>query len=323
MPAVFRKFNYNNDFLRVRDFLIQTYKIFQKPINWRIERWEYAFHFVVPYFSNWDGIDPSQEKAYQTRQFLESLTGLWETPAGKIAGVVNVEHPHLEHPGFGEFFIQQHPDHVDLFPEMLTFAEKNLSDPNQHKIFSYVSQDDFLLRELLQDHGFSLDNEDIDVDSQLDLNLSEIPQRANLPEGFKIHSMADDNNLEKRCKAFGCAFNHPDPIDWPPVLAYEWMQQAPDHHKEYDVVVVAPDGEFASFCLIWFDEANQIASLEPVGTQPEYRRLGLAREAVFEAIRRVKKKGAKKIEVGSDQEIYLHMGFKPINFKIRYQKLLM
>ena len=315
-----KPFNYDQDFLQVRDFLSNTYRFYQRSVNWRIERWEYAFHFIAPYFSAWFNPAPSQEQVEQTIRYLENLTGVWKTTDGEIAGVVNIEHPELAHPDFGEFFIQRHPDHIDLFPEMLDFAEANLRDPGQNRLFTYISPDDQPLRDLLEERGFIAFTDDTEEESLMDVAKTSLHDEPSLPEGFRIQSMADDNDLAKRCKAFGRGFNHPEPDDWPPVIAYEYLQRAPDYRKDQDIVVVAPDGEFASFCLIWHDDPNHLAILEPVGTQPEYRRLGLAREAIFEAIRRVSAKGAKYIIVGSGGGFYEAIGFKPVRSLIRFQK---
>jgi len=320
MKAINKTYDFKTEFLRVRDFLSDTFGIYHRSVNWRIERWEYAFYFVAPFLANWGQGTPSHQSAKEAIRFLESLTGLWETEDGQIAGVVSIEHPDLTHPGFGEFFIQRHPDHLSLFPQMLDFAEANLRNPNQNRLFIYVEPDDQPLRGLLEERGFVADPERIGRESELDLSNQNIPKSLVLPEGFRIQSMVDDNDLEKRCKAFGLGFNHPDPLEWPSLISYEYLQKAPDYRKEHDIVVRAPDGEFASFCLIWHDEPNNLAILEPVGTQPEYRRMGLAREAVYEAIRRVAAKGVKKIIVGSDQPFYQSIGFVPVETRIRFQK---
>ncbi len=320
MKTSFKPFDINCDFIRVRDFLSKTYSHYQRPVNWRIERWEYAFYFIAPFLGNWDEQPPLMETAQAAIQYLEKMTGLWETAQGKVAGLVTIEHPDLTHPGFGEFFIQRHPEHLDLLPEMLDFAKANLRDPGQNRLFTYIEPDEQPLSQLLRDRGFIPDPEDRATESILTLNHAQLPERKSLPNGFGLRSMADDNDLAKRCKAFGLAFDHPDPIEWPSLISYESLQQAPDYHKDQDIVVVAPDGEFAAFCLIWYDEKNKLASLEPVGTQPPYRRMGLAREAVLEAIRRVTAKGAQQVAVGSDQAFYTQLGFKPSVNRIRYQK---
>jgi GNAT superfamily N-acetyltransferase len=320
MKANLIPFDFDRDFIRVRDFLSETFGLYQSSINWRIERWEYAFGFIAPFLANWRGDPPRQETADQTLKFMDEHTGLWATEDGKIAGVVNIEHADRTHPGFGEFFIQRHPDHLDLLPEMVDYAEANLLNPEKHYIFIYVDPADQNLIPFLKARGFAANPQNTCIESKFDLlkqNLAETPK---LPEGFQIQSMADDNNLTKRCKAFGTGFNHPDPLEWPSLISYENLQRMPDYHTDQDIVVVAPNGEFAAFSLIWYDAPNKLASLEPVGTQPQYRRMGLAREAIYEGMRRILKKGAECVIVGSDQQFYKAIGFKPVEHRIRFEK---
>ncbi len=313
-------FQINRDVLRVRDFLSETLGYYQRSVNWRIERWEFAFYFVAAMLAHWGKPNPTREAAEEAIHFLASLTGLWETEEGQIAGVVNIEHPDPTHSAYGEFFIHRHPEHLDLFHEMLDYAEANLRDPGQNRLFIYVEPDDQPLRGLLEKRGFVANPERIARESELDLSTQAIPTSASLPMGFHIQSMEDDNDLGKRCKVYGLGFNHADPLEWASLISYEYQQTAPDYHKDQDIVVVAPDGEFAAFCLIWHDEPNHLAVLEPVGTRPDYRRMGLAREAVYEAIRRVAAKGANRIIVGSDQPFYQSIGFVPVDKRIRFQK---
>lgn len=88
---------------------------------------------------------------------LESLTSYWEITNGEIVGVVNIEQPHLSHPGFGEFFIQRHPDHLDLLPEMISYREIHLRHPLQRRLFIYVETEDQYLRGLLETNGIKSD----------------------------------------------------------------------------------------------------------------------------------------------------------------------
>jgi len=320
MKAAFKTFSYDDHFLKVRDFLSKTYGHYQGSVNWRIERWEYAFHFVAPFLANWGQQPPLRESAEKAISELESLTGIWESLSGDVAGVVNIEHPDRTHPGYGEWFIQRHPGYIALFPEMLGFAENNLVDYKLNRLFIYIEDDDQPLRELLEDKGFQAFPEDTRTESAFDLTAQTLPATPNLPEQFRIQSMADNNDLYRRCKAFGLGFSHPDPSEWPSLISYELLQQAPDYHKSLDIVVIAPDGEFASFCLIWIDLPNRLASLEPVGSQPEYRKMGLAREAIFEAMRRAAAQGVEQVIVGSSQVFYQKIGYKPLKPRVRYQK---
>lgn len=191
---------------------------------------------------------------------------------------------------------------------MLAYAEEHLCNHEKKELFVPVYDYDATLFELLQDRGYQKQADYTLWDSVFTVK-GEIPA-STLPVGYVLQSMVDENDLERRRKAFGLAFNHPEPKDWPSLVSYHGLQQAPDYRPELDVYVVAPDGEFAAFCIVWWDDQNRIASLEPVGTVPAYRRKGLARAAVLEAIRRVVALGVERVFVGSDQEFYKALGFK-------------
>ncbi|MHB8507933.1 MAG: GNAT family N-acetyltransferase [Candidatus Dormibacteria bacterium] len=64
------------------------------------------------------------------------------------------------------------------------------------------------------------------------------------------------------------------------------------YHPELDVVAVSDRGDFGAFALSWLDEVNAVGELEPVGTDPLFRRRGLARAAVMENLRRLRDLGA-------------------------------
>ena len=52
--------------------------------------------------------------------------------------------------------------------------------------------------------------------------------------------------------------------------------------------------------------------VEPVATDPDFRRMGLGKAAVLEGIRRCGEMGAEVAYVGSDQLFYQKLGFKKI-----------
>ncbi len=90
------------------------------------------------------------------------------------------------------------------------------------------------------------------------------------------------------------------------------MQSAPNFRKDLNVVIVAPDGGFASYCGMWYEPCHRIAYVEPVATDPDYRRLGLGEAAVLEAARRCGRAGATVAYVGTAMPFYLSFGFRPM-----------
>ena len=72
----------------------------------------------------------------------------------------------------------------------------------------------------------------------------------------------------------------------------------------------APDGPFVSYAGTWYEGANRYAYVEPVATDPDYRRRGLGRAAVLEGLRRCAALGATVAYVGSDLAFYRALGFE-------------
>jgi GNAT superfamily N-acetyltransferase len=308
VSARFRTYDADRDFLRIRDFLVETFALTDQPLNWRLERWNYASYFITPFLAT-NGVGEPDLGAYQAAiRLFDASTGVWENEAGEVVGVVNIEHADRSHSGWGEAFLQRHPDYAFLLPEMLDFAEAHLRNRERNQLFLPIYDYDGAFLDVARARGYRRNDEYTLWDSVFTVQ-EELPTYT-LPDGYRLQSMADDNDLDRRRKAFGLGFNHPDPGDWPSLLSYQGLQRAPDYRRELDLYVVAPGGEFASFCIAWWDERNRIAMVEPVGTVPEHRRKGLGRAVVLEAIRRVAALGAVRVFVGSDQAFYLSLGFE-------------
>ena len=91
------------------------------------------------------------------------------------------------------------------------------------------------------------------------------------------------------------------------------VQAAPLYRRDLDLVAVAPDGELAAFCTVWFDDVTRTAAFEPVGTHPAHQRRGLGRAVMAEGLRRAARLGATLCAVGSYSEaagaLYASLGF--------------
>lgn len=69
----------------------------------------------------------------------------------------------------------------------------------------------------------------------------------------------------------------------------EGLSRASFYRGDLDLVVVAPGGDITSFCTFRMDPPSRVTELEPMGTLPEYRRLGLAKALLVEGFRRLAK----------------------------------
>ncbi len=301
MKARFRKYR-PEDFLRVRDMFVNTGQISEKPINLDFVWWTYTRYFVAPYLGTGVMQIPSPEDSEKAIRFWESVVGIWENDDG-IVGVVSP----ADHPRLGEAAVQRHPRYDFLLGEMLSYAEETLTDPRTKslRIFHVYAHDEPFLR-LVQQRGYQK-GEYTEWDTEFDVKKLPEPR---LPAGYSLRSMAHpESDLGMRCKVFGMAFNHPDPEDWPTVFSYEELQRAPDYRKDLDLYIVGPGGEYAACCIVWYDGHNPMGRLEPVGTHPAFRGMGLGREVVMEGIRRAAALGALKV-AGGDGRFYEAIGFQ-------------
>jgi len=302
MKATLRRYNDKRDFERVRDFLVDTYAMLDRPLNWGLDRWNYARYFVIPMIGAYAEDPVSPDDSRRAIQMWADSIRLWESDEGRPVAVTALEYPWL-----GDVFFLRHPE-FDALVEMFEDAEQNMVHPEKRTLRVHIYEHDEQLKAIAQSRGYQRVANRYEEESELVIRggLS----RPGLPEGFVIRSMADENDLERRRKAFGRGFNHEDPKEWPSLYSYQELQKAPDYRKEQDLYVVAPDGEFVSFCILWWDERNRIGILEPVGTVPEHRRKGLARAVVHEAVQRAAALGAEKVVVGAGLDFYLAIGFE-------------
>ena len=98
------------------------------------------------------------------------------------------------------------------------------------------------------------------------------------------------------------------------------MQSAPNFRKDLNIVVEAPDGSFVSYCGIWYEPVHACAYVEPVATDPDYRRMGLGRAAVLEGVRRRSATGAGVACVGSAEPLYLSLGLRQVYNRSVWQR---
>ena len=89
------------------------------------------------------------------------------------------------------------------------------------------------------------------------------PQPA-LPDGYTIRAVQGEAEAEQRVAVQRAAFES----TWMTAERHARVRHSPTYRPELDIVVVAPDGEFAAFALLWLDEANRLGVFEPLGVAP-------------------------------------------------------
>jgi predicted N-acetyltransferase YhbS len=286
MGIDFRPYGHASDFERVSRFLVETYAESGERINWLQPRWEYM-HFH-PYI----------------REIDLGIIGLWEEH-GRLLGLIHPEH------AMNRFYIELRPGHEELKSAMIIHAETAMGRRARDagRLGFYVDDRDHGLQDLLRERGYSPGDEGETMSRYV---IPDSMQPRILPEGYRLASLADDNDLRKLHRVLWRGFGHGSEVPEDDLEERRFMQSAPNYRRELNLVAIAPDGSFASYCGMWFEPVHRIAYVEPVATDPDHRRLGLGAAVVNEGIRCCAALGARVAYVGSELPIYLSLGFRPI-----------
>lgn len=283
----------DEDYERVNEFLVDLYQAGDSLVGWLQPRWEYM-HF----HSNVGDVDLSR-------------IGIVDS-GGDMVGLVHPEH------SMALVYLQVRPGHYEVADSLIDHAIDNFGGAIENfggrsetlaanVLGIFCSDFDPTLVALMADRGFRF-MPDLDEPASRFVVCGSIDP-APLPAGFSVVSLAEHNDLTEINRVLWRGFNHQGPPPAEGIESRRRAQQAPNFDRSLTMVAVAPNGDYASFSGMWLDPVNRVAYVEPVATDPAYRRKGLAAAAVLESMHRVAAKGAEVIWVGSDQDFYKSLGF--------------
>jgi len=305
MNASIRPYSGPEDFLRVRDFLKSAYYAFGRPTNWGLDRW------------NWGRYHPlifSSGRAAENIAFFEGHARILEAE-DRIIALLNTEDPRVN----GQYFIQRLPEADPWLDELIATAEGWPPDPASGLVSVDCYDHDAVLRDALRRRGFVPG----DWTGYWSEQALEGPRPLAHPPGFRLRSMAESGaDAAQRCRVMGLGFDHPDPADWMRIEEYRMVQEAPDYLRANDLVIESPDGQYASHCIVWYDDLNRFGVFEPVCTIPEFRLRGLGRAVIQAGLNRLYELGARKAYVGSGQDFYAAIGFARAHPRHLWHKLI-
>ena len=241
---------------------------------------------------------------YLQEEYLDRI-GLWEDDGIIIAAALFDCH-------LGNAFCLTLDGYEHLKEELFLYAKDHLA--HQEEFNMVIDNDDTQYQEILAKNHFvpSQHSEHNAVFLMETTSMDYI-----LPEGFRIVSMKDDYNPHHYLQALWKGFNHELDGEGEFVFSNEKKQKVdaemlrPNVDLDLKIAVAAPNGDFVAYCGMWFDPASEFALVEPVATDPAYRKMGLGKAAVLEGVRRCYERGAKKAFVGSNQQFYYNIGFRP------------
>ena len=302
-----RKYHTEDDYWAIRGFLREVFLLHsRREVGWPVYRWDYWRWHVNENIFRFD---------------LSAAVFLWEAGDGRLAAVLHPEGP-------GEAFLEVYPAwrSTELEVAMMAVAETQFAvtqADGRQRLVIWAHQADKLRQDLLQRRGYvKSDYPEYQRRRCLDAPIPDVQP----PTGYNLRALGDEGEHPARSWLSWKAF-HPDEPDeryegW---AWYRNVQRAPLYRRDLDLVAVAPNGELASFCTLWFDDVTRTAAFEPVGTHPAHQRRGLGKALMAEGLRRVRDLGATLCTVGSYSEaagaLYASLGFTAYDLSEPWMKV--
>jgi len=131
--------------------------------------------------------------------------------------------------------------------------------------------------------------------------------RPSLPDGFTMRWLEPELD-DAYVALHRAAWSDTTPSTYSRVL-HDAVTAMPDFDRRLVPIVVAPNGTLAAYCISWLDDRTKSVEIEPLGTHPAYRRLGLGRAIVDEVIRRAAERSATSVLVwgGHSNSVAKHL----------------
>ena len=284
MSLNMRFYDIEKDYNAISQFLIRVYRD-EPPSNWLQPRWEYAHSHPAMDTENLGKI------------------AIWEDDGEIVAAVLYEDKVGANH-------AQLNPQYPGLKREMLEYAKTNLIGDMKAGRGTYVflNDQDPEFGVLAEELGFEPKPEHAEALARY--IIPEMIPEPVLPGGYRLQSLADDFDVEKVHRVMHRGFNHEGEPPQDELEDRRRKLSVVGLRRDLTMVAVAPNGDYVSFAGIWPVPGSPACYIEPVATDPDYRRLGLGTAVVLEAIRRCAREGAMIAYVGSDLPFYKSMGFE-------------
>lgn len=289
----------DESFREVERFLSESVHRFKTPRNWFIDRWNFTY-----------SVSRIMHKA--TIPEWEAAIGLWRDETGRIVALAHEEEQRGD--VFFEFDAPETAASENLLGEMFSFAERACVKKRETGTgFALrIPQDETLAARMAGERGYRKQPWSEPLAART-IDAARNADRETLPEGL---TMIEGSRVTpgRKALAHARAFGYADRKESIPVseLAFTALLETPSYRPELDLAYADARGDIVCFVGLWHDPVSKVGILEPVGTVPEYRRMGLAKRLIDEGERRLTGLGAKTLYVGSDQDFYRAIGFEVI-----------
>lgn len=189
----------------------------------------------------------------------------------------------------------------EIAPELVGWGvtcirQRNAESNTHHTLDATCRAQDVERIRILRECGFAL--EPIRTLRYSHSLLEAIPEPP-LPEGLTIRCVSDRDSIESLVSLHRASFGTENMT----VEQRTAMMRNPDYVPSMDLVAVAPDGSLVAFCVCGIDATHPaVGYTDPIGTDPRFRRMGLAKATLCAGMRLLKTAGVVSVELGTSSE---------------------
>jgi len=235
---------------------------------------------------------------------------IWQESDGMLLAFAACQYPWA----VLDFFILPGPHVQTVATQLFAWANQRFQERKwPHPYWVEFREDDQERQQLVRAHGFLDAEEDRYIFFQR--TLVDLPPVPVLPDGFLLRTLQGEREVAAYAELHRTAFESTS-------MTPEWRARTlrmPTYRPELDLVISAPNGELAGFCIGWYEPTRHMAQIEPLGVHPRYQQLGLGRVLLYEMLRRFKEHGAGSALVETNFErtparhAYESVGFQPVH----------
>ena len=132
------------------------------------------------------------------------------------------------------------------------------------------------------------------------LDAADRPVVPPLPAGYRLRSRAQTEHQP-----------HPMIERNGPQVAQR-LRQCSLYRPELDLMIESAAGKVAGYGLFWADPVTSVGLVEPMRTQDEHQRRGIASHLLAAGLELLADQGCRRLKVSNDINLYLRAGFEPL-----------
>lgn len=253
---------------------------------------------------------------------------LWRDATGTLLGWAALQTP------FWTIDITCHPQAGEsLYQQILAWADQRAREVLNNSFgrpcwFVTIFADQMEHNHSLTAAGFA-SQADVGEDSWSKVWMRR-PQQAplrsyRLPDGFTIRPLAGESEVQAYVDLHQSVFESKN-------MTFAWRSrtlQRAEYRPDLDIVVQAPDGRLAAFCIGWLCQLPgkpPFGQVEPLGCHADFRRYALGRVTLAEVLHRLSAAGAAEVYVETDNyrdtamRLYESVGFQTVRNVLIFRK---